>query len=47
MNINWTNFKPTLSNECMDGLFGAFILLKVYTKTYTPTSNDHETRHEK
>jgi hypothetical protein len=31
----------------MDGLFGAFILLKVYTKTYTPTSNDHETRHEK
>jgi len=47
MNINWTNVKPTLSNECMDGLFGAFILLKVHTKTYTPTSNDHETRHEK
>jgi hypothetical protein len=34
MNINQTSVKPTLSNECMDGLFGAFILLKVHTKTY-------------
>jgi hypothetical protein len=31
----------------MDGLFGTFKLLKVHTKTYIPTSNGHETRHEK
>jgi hypothetical protein len=31
----------------MEGLFGTFKLLKVHTKTYTPTSNDHETIHEK